>query len=713
MEHTKAGGRRTHKIAAVLLALFLFLGLLGQSSLAVHAEEEEQLPTGIQPYNIVLLIDKSGSMNTTDEGHLAVSAAGMFVNSLYTESLMNQVSGTQGEYSKVGVISFSADAQTEAEPMELSSETEVDYITDRIDSIEYDAINTGATDLGRAVLAGTDMLKETQDDTRQNMIILFTDGYTDALSDEGMVRSSAMMTEGLEAAKQMNCEIYVVGLNYQGRISAEGRAEIWNIANSTQSSEGLLLPDSEDTTAASRVNYLITDSRQEVNAFYADIFSKMMGSTGITLPPEVKDGWTYYNIDLSNPGIFCANIFIVSEGGIGDLTLTDPNGNPVDLQNTEGIRYVRDNGYAMITLMAPESGVWVMATQGEVSYDVTLVPITGLVLQMDANVIGDSADLTVTAVYNDEPQTGAFYTGLTNAVCTVTPEGGGESQTYSLSYSESRGALWGSITVPSPGRYVVEASVSASQMVRSAVQTLEFSMEGSPIYLTVGQNKSISVNFQQMFLTGWDSVELKADSVVCDPEDAIEVTTDGSNMITVRGLSVGEATFTIHATDNFGQEWDIPGNVEVTVNMMLYLPFILLALVVLVVLLVLLYKRTRRLPGEFSVVCSCGAGYSVESVRPPRGSSFTLYELVFSSLDPETSNPDLRSLVSAVESARKELSSNRYRIYITVRTSGRKKYTTYRYGNDHRALGGEIYRNDDTGLRIEVDFHRPDEDSML
>ena len=706
MEKRSNAGSAYLRRIALAVAICLLCSCLSLGAPAASAAES----TGsYQPYNIALLIDKSGSMNATDRERLAVSAAGMFVNSLYTESLMNQASGSETGSSKVGVISFSADTETETIPVELASETEVSFITDKIDSIVYDTVNTGATDLGRAVLAGTEMIKNAQDGVRKNMIILFTDGYTDALSAEGMARSSAMMAEGLEAARQMNCEIYVVGLNYQGRINDQGRAEIWNIANSTQSGEGLLLPDSNDSGAASRVNYLITDSRQEVSEFYTAIFGMMMDSDSTTLPPWYQDGWTYYDVDLTSPGIFCANIYIISEGTIGGLSLWDPSGNQVDL-NGDSVRFVRGNGYAMMTIMAPAQGVWTLGAEGEVSYDVSLVPVTGITLQMESSVYGSSAEIKVQAVYMGEVQGAEFYAGLSSAACTVTPEAGGESQTVSLTYSEAENALVGQITVSAPGRYVTEASVAAAQMARTTVQTLEFTMGGDPVQVTVPHKGTVDVDLHQQFMAGWDNVTLEVDSVTWNPQDRLDIISGENGVITVRGLSRGEASFTVHAVDSLGQTWDMPGTVEITFSLMAYLPLILVVLVLLIAAAVVLRRRTRYLRGDFTVTCACGEGYSVETISAPRGSSFTLYSLVMSSLDPGSSSAGMQRIVKAVQAAKSDLTSDRYRIRITTRTSGRTKYETYRYGKDSRALSGEIYRNDESGLTIEVEFRRPDEE---
>ena len=700
----KKRGAARLALTALAAALCLVWSGLGWGAPRAAAAER----AAGQPYNIALLIDKSGSMNATDPERLAVSAAGMFVNSLYTESLMDQAAGTGGARSRVGVISFSADTETETIPVELTSEAEVSFVAGKIDAVTYDKVNTGATDLGRAVLAGTEMLKDAQDGVRKNMIILFTDGYTDALSPEGMERSAAMMAEGLEAARQLSCEIYVVGLNYQGRINDQGRAEIWNIANSTQSGEGLLLPDSNDAGAASRVNYLITDSRQEVSDFYNAIFGMMMGSGGTKLPPWHQDGWTYYSADLTSPGIFCANIYIISDGDIGGLALWDPSGSQVDLDGGS-VRLVRGNGYAMMTITAPAQGIWTVGAEGEVSYDVTLVPVTGITLRMDSQIQGGAAAIRLEVLYMDQPQDEAFYAALSGASCTVTPEAGGEAQTVPLTYSQEEGVLTGAFTVPAPGRYMIQAAVTAAQMTRTTTQTLEFTMGGAPIQVAVGHGASVEVDLAARFLAGWDSVTLTVEDVSWTPEERLDITPGEAGVITIRGLSTGEASFTVHAVDSLGQVWDIPGTVEVTFSLLAWLPLILAVLAALIAAAVLLRQRMCRLPGDFTVTCACGDGYSVETIAPPRGSSFTLYTLVMNSLDPGSGSAGMRRIVQAVRSARAELSSPGCRIRIARRASGRNRYRTYRLGRDGRALGGEVFRDDESGLTIEVEWLPPEE----
>ena len=56
-----------------------------------------------------------------------------------------------------------------------------------------------------------------------------------------------------------------------------------------------------------------------------------------------------------------------------------------------------------------------------------------------------------------------------------------------------------------------------------------------------------------------------------------------------------------------------------------------------------------------------------------------------------------------------ELSSPGCRIRIARRASGRNRYRTYRLGRDGRALGGEVFRDDESGLTIEVEWIPPEE----
>lgn len=90
---------------AVLLWLAVFALTIGFVPPAFAADIRMESA----PYNIALLIDKSGSMNTTDRDRLALEGAKMFVDSLFDETEDGRKDAASCP--KVGVIAFGDDTE--------------------------------------------------------------------------------------------------------------------------------------------------------------------------------------------------------------------------------------------------------------------------------------------------------------------------------------------------------------------------------------------------------------------------------------------------------------------------------------------------------------------------------------------------------------------------------------------------------------------------
>lgn len=271
------------------------------------------------------------------------------------------------------------------------------------------------------------------------MIILFTDGYTEFPFHSSAERkfkeeqSALRIQQGLQTAQQMDCEIFVVGLNYDNSIKNEGRHEIHEIANSTQIGEGLIERDAADTTAKGKVNYSITGSILGVQNFYEKLFAYFMN----TVPPiqvigREENGWTYYDIAIDTPNIFAVNVYITSTTEtIGAITLKDPSG---ELQDISGIP--RGNGYALLTIPRPAQGVWLVGTEGSVRYDVTYVPISTTYLQIESFSSGAHGTFTVQACYEGSAADRNYYSNNNITFSsTVTEEDSGKRFAVDLSYN--------------------------------------------------------------------------------------------------------------------------------------------------------------------------------------------------------------------------------------------------------------------------------------
>lgn len=255
---------RTKTICSYLLTIFLLFAM----GISVGAAETYGRSTVTeQDYNIILLIDKSGSMNRTDSSRMALSAAEQFVDQLCTA--YSELAST----TNVGVLTFSQRTELIAPLQKLDSENNVDSIKADIDKITYDRLNTGGTDLGTALYDAIVQLQRQTTENSRNIIVMFTDGYSENVLDEQ--ESESNLGNAFEMISELECEVFIVGLNQQDSIKPEGRAEIYQLANKAQLGEGIQKKAEDDLYArGDMVNYLITDNMNSVREFYGKMLTE-------------------------------------------------------------------------------------------------------------------------------------------------------------------------------------------------------------------------------------------------------------------------------------------------------------------------------------------------------------------------------------------------------------------------------------------------------
>lgn len=697
------------RISAVTAVLVIIGSILWNAPAAVAASGEDVPGASSAPdaYNIVLLIDQSGSMNTTDPHNLARDAANMFVDSFYVESQLRQADGPEQAASEVAVVAFSEYTQTVMSFEEMSTRKSVNDINAKIRSITHQPPNTGATDLGRAVLKGTELLKKSGDSAKRNTIVLFTDGFTEFpyYSDQERqvkeTESAHMLRAGIQAAQEMECEIFVVGLNYEGYIKEAGRREIKEIANSTQIGGGLIHPETTSSAEEGLVNYLITSTPLGVQHFYEKLFSYLLHTVEpIPVTGLIENGWTYYDIPVDTPDIFAVNIYITSATEtIKRITMRDPDGMFQDLSDL-----ARGNGYALLTIRNPQQGTWRIGAEGEVFYNVAYVPFSSAHLEIEVRASGSHGNLTVQAFSGSGAVDNGYYnTDAVSFTAKVTSETDGSEFPVELTLDESLNAMAGAFIAPRPGVYMVDATMISAHMQCSASQRVEFTAVPviRPLEIELQQHTETIVDLSGQLPDGWDTA-LRIDRVECLPEELAEISVSDA-CVTIRGLQRGEASLTVCISDNFGQSWTIPGTVRIIWNTKYLIPVFIVPALLVMLLALAVWRRTRYVEGQFTVTCiSSQGGYCAERGSGPRGTSFTLYKLLkYMNMDPQ--NEFQGPVVKAVETCRKELSTDRYRIHLVKN----RQQTTYRYGKDRHnlsALGEDIFYDDQTGLQVSVTF---------
>ena len=130
---------------------------------------EQQSEKKYDPLDLVVVVDSSGSMISSDPQRTAMAAVRMLVNMMPADS-------------RVGVVGFNTKAtvwtkDASGNPALLSLEDYMgaESVRDAVTNIQYN----GGTGIGNAVHRATELLEGQKTDGRKKAIMLFTDGVDD------------------------------------------------------------------------------------------------------------------------------------------------------------------------------------------------------------------------------------------------------------------------------------------------------------------------------------------------------------------------------------------------------------------------------------------------------------------------------------------------------------------------------------------------------
>lgn len=435
----------------IMILFFLFVSHVFAANM--ESEGSGMSTTTTNTYNVMLLVDKSGSMNGTDKPRLALSAACQFVDQLCTA--YDDLATT----TNVGVMAFSEVTEFKAELTSLDSSANTDYLKLRINDITYKASGTGGTDLGTALYDAVQLLKKQASESDKNMIVMFTDGYSVNVLDRQAAEQN--LDHAFDIAEELGCEIYIVGLNSNSKIKPEGRREIYQIADTVQLGNGIVPADEEDPyTDQDNVNYLITDKIKDVREFYGRIFARMIGSELIFLEE--------HQFSVLSDSVVEADVTVYSDTEISSVSVVDPEGN-VQKENGKDFIVLGDDFYRIIKIMNPKRGTWtVNVISNDDGYKTYVIQFFGFELAINATWMtqeefGDAeADgngeyigkVTIIPMYEKEYENDLLAGSAAEYV--VENEDGSSAGTYTLAYEEESGNFVGYFKV-GQGRYNIKA----------------------------------------------------------------------------------------------------------------------------------------------------------------------------------------------------------------------------------------------------------------
>lgn len=294
------------KLRYILSILIVF------SCLSAYAASESKpaAPSGAavdRGYDVILLMDSSGSMKKTDPHDYRKTAAKLFISLL-------------GKDEKIGVVSFGDTAKTliQLTPNTSQNQNSLFKAVEKVSSKEF------STQMHDAVKLGFDELKSS---TRKNrLIVLMSDGKLTTGSEEKDKAALAELSKMLPELAKANIRLYSIAF--------------------TDLSDIKLL---EDVAKATGGFFRYAKEDKDVHVTFTDMFEKMKSPDSVPLEGEE------FSIDKD---ITEATLVITKKSGT-KTTLLDPAKKSYSPANRgSNIKWFESQVFDMITIQNPAQGRW-------------------------------------------------------------------------------------------------------------------------------------------------------------------------------------------------------------------------------------------------------------------------------------------------------------------------------------------------------------------
>ena len=588
------------KKAFIFLLCCLLALALAVPSMAEELESEKEY----KPLDLVLVIDGSLSMRTSDPERTALAAGRMMVNMMPADD------------SRVAIISFNtkatvhtADTSGHDALIGLDAFTGVETVREGLTAIEY----KGDTGIGNALYAAVQLLQECSDSSHQRAIILFTDGLNDFGGDDlALARCDENEAAAIQWAKQNDCYIYCVGYDY---MTSSG------VSSMGADGEGIekLSTIAESTGGKFRAITNISEIEQLLIEFLADVCD-LNYKTIATIPGD--GGFHECPIPVS-PSVVEANIRIA--GGDTDaiangrIRLYDPTGKEIELTNSGNVRFDTDATAASIKVTMPRAGEWLLTVEGISGEDIHVGLLEHFKMNLNStltfpdgnppgvaysnDVVGirtwlsyDGADLDDEAVYD------AVTSAQAKCVSRADPD-----DVKIIDLQRDGKSFVGSFVIPEDSFYDIYIRLDWDTVYREDQLTVMSS--NKPVSLMrdiesveVNKGKTVVIDNIYQYVYDDENDPVSAEISTLTAPDVADVAVDG-DMITVTGLKWSSTLATVVYRDEQGNTVETTFKITVKdpVAVALIIGTIVLIVLAVLGLLYFLYRRTFRIRGKIRI----------------------------------------------------------------------------------------------------------------
>lgn len=559
---------------------FLLFSVIFVSSLfSLTCSAAEGTGAGANNFNVVFVIDGSGSILSSDADGLRYDAIDLFLGLL-----------PQSGNNAAGIV-FDDTILEKSKLLELDSIADKKEISNMFRYTNPD----GYTDIGLALSEAADIL-ESRNPELPSAIILLSDGNT-LLSNKGSStykRSNSLKSAAIQTAQKNGYKVYSVCLNANGKASI---AELEEISNATNGK-------CFEIKNAS-------DLKKVFSEFYSLIYSSETTDLLNTVFPE--NGIIEKTFTVPSVGVDELNILLECGGKISGLSLMQPSGVLLSESAVSDMTMSGDT-FSVTKITNPLPGEWTLSVKGIPGDSIKIQ----LVINNDISFISqpstenltfgisDTFGITAQITSKGTPVSGLDVYDDYNAVLIL--KKGSETQELPMMPTENGYTI--NIDFGDYGTYYATPRVIINNT----------QLYGDTYVLGVGNTApTASVESVDFSETIWffkdNTVQIDLSQYASDKEDAalefsveevqsddIEYSLDGS-VFTVKAINPSVNTFHITAADSLGLScsFEIVFSALSSNGTILKYSAIILCAAAVVVIICFIRANSKRFDGQISV----------------------------------------------------------------------------------------------------------------
>lgn len=554
---------RGKKTGKRLVSMLLLFALLLTPLMKIEAAESASDDTTV---DFILVLDCSGSMDASDPKGLSISAAKMFADMIPMENARIGVVGFGGNWGEQTYV-YEKDKDTTtftaiAFPLsDVESSKNKEQVKAAIDDAAAKRADKNTnTNMGYALQAATEMLRNGNSEKGEACIVLMSDGRMTAnkaadsaeeAEEQNIdlywinkdVRTSRCLEAALEDLAENDWPVYCLELAFDLN---SGKTH-WTVPTGQYQMQHIA-----EATGGEKVT---AESSTEVKNCFSDIFAKFYDVNMQTGNAVIKDGTASLEFTVEE---MIAEMNITVTGTEMDkvtaIELTDAQGNSKTYKKSaetdSRIITFEDDNYAMIKLLQPAAGTWSVTAYGTDGIEIELMAIPMLEVNFCLNTSADLSqvfqkgskiDFTAYFMYNDQSVSSeTFY--KENTACLEIIETGDKFDMVGGNDNYT-----GSITLNNSGTYTVHAYVESGRFRNGRKETGEFTVTvenlpceatGTMEDLTMGFGAKQEIDCTQYF-TNPDDDELQY-KVEVDQTSGITGTVENDVLTLTTGIKAGD-----------------------------------------------------------------------------------------------------------------------------------------------------------------------------